>query len=85
MIRVTVWNENVQEQGVKSLPPEILEKINGGIVWKGRLLTGREAAEILVDNQLRGIEKAAGAGISSMMFSGMASPTACTPFLSRVY
>ncbi len=30
MIRVTVWNENVQEQGVKSLPPELLEKMAGG-------------------------------------------------------
>ena len=30
MIRVTVWNENVQEQGVKALPQELLDRIDAG-------------------------------------------------------
>ena len=49
---------------VNAVDPEILEEINGGIIWKGRLLTGRKAAEILIDNQLRGIEKVAKADIT---------------------
>lgn len=49
---------------VNAVDPEILEEINGGIIWKGRLLTGRKAAEILIDNQLRGIEKVARADIT---------------------
>ena len=49
---------------VNAVDPDILERINGGIVWEGRLLTGRKAAEILIENQLRGIEKVAKAGIT---------------------
>lgn len=48
---------------VNAVDPDILTQINGGIIWKRRLLTGREAAEILIENQLRGIEKVARAGI----------------------
>ena len=49
---------------VNAVDPDILERINGGIVWEGRLLTGRKAAEILIENQLRGIEKVAKAGVT---------------------
>ena len=49
---------------VNAVDPEILEKINGGIVWEGKLLTGRKAAEILIENQLKGIERVAQAGIT---------------------
>ena len=49
---------------VNAVDPDILDQINGGIVWRGALLTGREAAEKLIANQLQGIEKIARAGIT---------------------
>ena len=49
---------------VNAVDPDILAQINGGIVWKGRLLTGTEAARILIENQLKGIEKVAAAGVT---------------------
>lgn len=49
---------------VNAVDPDILSKINGGIIWRGRLIHGREASEILIENQLRGIEKVAKAGVT---------------------
>ncbi|MGX8705146.1 MAG: radical SAM protein [bacterium] len=49
---------------VNAVDPAILEKINGGIVWQGKLLTGIKAAKLLIENQLKGIEKVAKAGIA---------------------
>ena len=49
---------------VNAVDPDILDQINGGIVWRGALLTGRDAAEQLIANQLQGIEKIARAGIT---------------------
>ena len=41
---------------VNSVYPEIQEKINEFINWHGKRIYGREAAEILIENQLKGIE-----------------------------
>ena len=49
---------------VNAIDPAIQAKICAGIVWQGRRYTGEEAAEILIRNQLTGIEKVAAAGVT---------------------
>ncbi len=48
---------------VNAVDPLILPLINGGIVKYGKLLTGKEGAELLISSQLAGIEKAAQLGL----------------------
>lgn len=49
---------------VNAIDPEIEAQICSGILWHGRRYTGPEAAEILIHNQLAGIEKVARAGVT---------------------
>lgn len=49
---------------VNAVDPEIEAQINRGIRYKGRLITGEEAAGILIGNQLEGIRKASAFGIT---------------------
>lgn len=49
---------------VNAVDPDIQAQINEGIVYHGRQYTGREAAEILIHNQLTGIETVSKAGIT---------------------
>lgn len=49
---------------VNAVEPEIEAKLNGGILYHGVHYTGVEAAEILIKNQLDGIRKVSGAGIT---------------------
>lgn len=49
---------------VNAIDPFILEQICDSIIWQGKRYTGIEAAEILIQNQLSGIEKVADAGIT---------------------
>ena len=49
---------------VNSVDPAIQEKINEFINWHGKRIYGREAAEILIENQLKGIEKVSAAGVT---------------------
>ncbi len=49
---------------VNSVDPSIQEKINKRIFLEGRWIYGREAAQILIDRQLHGIEKASGLGMT---------------------
>lgn len=43
--------------------PSISEKIYQSVIWEGKRLKGREAAERLMENQLAGIKKAADLGM----------------------
>lgn len=63
--------EEIIEAGVDSLTvtvngvdPEIEAKLNRLIVYHGKVYIGVEAASILIENQLKGIEKIAAAGIT---------------------
>lgn len=49
---------------VNAVDPEIEAKLNKFIVYHGRRYEGVEAAEILIENQLKGIKKVADAGIT---------------------
>ncbi len=49
---------------VNAVDPGIQAEIIGGIVYRGKRYEGREAADILIDNQLAGIEAIAAAGIT---------------------
>jgi nitrogen fixation protein NifB len=49
---------------VNSVDPEIEAKINSAIVFHGKRYEGREAAEILIRNQLEGIRKVSSAGMT---------------------
>lgn len=49
---------------VNSVDPVIQSQINKHIIWKGKVITGIDAAEILIENQLKGIEKVAKAGVT---------------------
>lgn len=49
---------------VNAVDPVIQAKINEFILYHGKRYTGTEAAEILIQNQLEGIEKVAAAGIT---------------------
>ena len=49
---------------VNSVDPDIQSRINDHIVWHGKVISGKEAAEILIENQLKGIEKVARAGVT---------------------
>lgn len=49
---------------VNAVDPDLEAQINEGIFYHGRRRTGREAAEILIANQLAGIERVAAAGIT---------------------
>lgn len=49
---------------VNAVDPDIQAQICKGIVWRGKRYTGREGAEILIENQLSGIEKVAKAGVT---------------------
>ncbi|NLL94194.1 MAG: nitrogenase cofactor biosynthesis protein NifB [Thermoplasmatales archaeon] len=48
---------------MNAVDPAIAEKIYGSVIWEGKRLTGGEAAERLLANQLEGIEKAVGLGM----------------------
>lgn len=63
--------EEIIEVGIDSLTvtvnavnPEIEAKLNSAIVYQGKKYEGVEAAKILIENQLKGIEKVAKAGIT---------------------
>jgi nitrogen fixation protein NifB len=47
---------------VNAVDPEIEAKLNDGIIYHGERYEGVEAAKILIENQLKGIEKIAKAG-----------------------
>jgi nitrogen fixation protein NifB len=47
---------------VNAVDPEIEAKLNDGIIYHGKRYDGVEAAKILIENQLKGIEKIAKAG-----------------------
>lgn len=47
---------------VNAVKPEILAKLNKYIIYHGRKYEGTEGAEILIENQLKGIKKVAAAG-----------------------
>ncbi|HHW66517.1 MAG: nitrogen fixation protein NifB [Epulopiscium sp.] len=49
---------------VNAVDPDIQAQICEGIVYHGKCYTGRQAAEILIKNQLIGIQKVSGAGIT---------------------
>ena len=49
---------------VNAVDPEIEAKLNDGIVWHGKHYTGVEAAEILIEQQLKGIDLISEAGIT---------------------
>lgn len=49
---------------VNAVDPEIQAKICDSIVWKGKRYYGQEGAEILIRNQLEGIQKVAEAGVT---------------------
>ncbi|MBP5447429.1 MAG: radical SAM protein [Treponema sp.] len=49
---------------VNAVDPEIQAKINEFIIYDGKRYEGIEAARILIDNQLSGIEKVAAAGVT---------------------
>lgn len=49
---------------VNAVDPEIEAKLNSAILYHGKTYKGVEAAKILIENQLKGIEKVARAGIT---------------------
>lgn len=49
---------------VNAVNPEIEAKLNRGIVYRGKVYKGVEAATLLIENQLKGIKKIADAGIT---------------------
>lgn len=49
---------------VNSVDPDIQKNINASIFYNGRRIEGREAAAILIDNQLEGIRRASALGIT---------------------
>jgi len=49
---------------VNAVDPEIESKLNAYIIYKGEKIEGVEGAKILIENQLAGIKKIAGAGIT---------------------
>lgn len=49
---------------VNAVAPEIGAKLNSKIIYQGKMFEGVEAASILIENQLKGIEKVAKAGIT---------------------
>lgn len=49
---------------VNAVDPEIQAQICEKITYRGKSYTGREAAEVLIENQLAGIRKVAAAGIT---------------------
>ena len=49
---------------VNAVDPAIEARLNDGIVWHGKHYTGIEAAEILIEQQLAGIRRVAGSGIT---------------------
>ena len=63
--------EEVIEVGIDSLTvtvnavdPDMEAQINSAIIFHGKQYTGREAAQILIENQLEGIRRVAAAGIT---------------------
>ena len=56
-------NVNTITVTVNAVDPHIQSKINEGIIYKGSVYRGVEAAEILIENQIRGIRKASGLGM----------------------
>lgn len=49
---------------VNAVDPEIEAKLNSAIIYHGKKYEGIEAADILIENQLKGIKKIADAGIT---------------------
>ena len=61
--------DEVVEAGIDSLTvnavdPDLLAEINGFIVYHGKKYEGRQAAEILIQNQLSGIKKVTQGGVT---------------------
>ena len=48
---------------INAIDPEIAEKIYSFIKYEGKVYKGREAVEILINNQLEGVQKAADNGL----------------------
>jgi nitrogen fixation protein NifB len=48
---------------INEINPQRLAKINDHVAFQGKLYTGIEAAELLINNQLEGLRKAAAAGM----------------------
>ena len=48
---------------INAIAPEIGAKMYGSVVYEGRMLKGREAASILINNQLLGLKKLASSGV----------------------
>ncbi len=49
---------------VNAVDPEILAQICGAVIWHGKQYEGTEAANILIQNQLSGVQAVADAGIT---------------------
>ncbi len=49
---------------VNAIDPEIEAKLNKYIIWHGNRIDGSEGAEILIENQIKGIQKITDAGIT---------------------
>ena len=49
---------------VNAVDPQIEAQLNDGIYWHGQHITGVEAAEILIEQQLKGIKLVSDAGIT---------------------
>ncbi len=49
---------------VNAVDPEIEAQLNDGIIWHGKHYTGVEAAEILIEQQLKGIKLVCDAGLT---------------------
>lgn len=49
---------------VNAIDPEIEAKLNGYILYHGKKIEGVSGASILIENQLKGIKKVAGSGIT---------------------
>ena len=60
---------------INAVDPEIAEKIYSFIKYEGKVYKGREAVEILIKNQLDGVEKAAANGlfvkVNSVLIPGL--------------
>ena len=76
------YADRLAELGVNSITvtinavnPEIAEKIYSFIKYEGKVYKGREAVEILIKNQLEGVEKAAANGmivkVNSVLIPGL--------------
>ena len=61
--RLAEFGVNSVTVTINAIDPEIAEKIYSFIKYEGKVYKGREAVEILIKNQLEGVEKAAANGL----------------------